>query len=176
MLTMYLQAPYDFPTFTFDDSLSDQQKYEILNFLYTSLLTKISNWYQGLVACIFGIFSVIAILTEQRIPQNVRLLVMIIGVLTVLVTAFILYKAVSTYALTCIVERSYRLSATQYGNMLNLFRHLNELIEEFFPLYAKVSSLKPKDLTLILGGGIMAFIWPVFFIIIYLYLYHTNKT
>jgi hypothetical protein len=70
-------SPEEYPVLALDD-LQDQSKTEVLNFLYTSLLTKLVTWYQGMVGCVFGIFSVMALLTA-KLPQKIRIVVAVIG-------------------------------------------------------------------------------------------------
>jgi TRAP-type C4-dicarboxylate transport system permease small subunit len=49
---------------------------------------------------VFGIFSVMALLTA-KLPQKIRIVVAVIGELIVLITAFVMFKTVTTYMMMC---------------------------------------------------------------------------
>lgn len=171
LLAVYALSPQEYPVLAFDDLPSSQSKIEVLNFLYTSLLTKITTWYQGLVGCIFGIFSIMVLLAEKKLqPSRVHSIIAITGVLIVFLTTFILFKTVSTYTMMCIVERSYPVNAIPQTNMLECFKELSN-ITSLGPLTQLVglSNLTPKDTTLVFCGGWSFFMWPTLYVIIALY-------
>jgi TRAP-type C4-dicarboxylate transport system permease small subunit len=66
-----------------------------------------------MVGCVFGIFSVMAILTA-KLPQKIRIVVAVIGELIVLITAFVMFKTITTYMMMCVVERAYLVNATRH--------------------------------------------------------------
>jgi hypothetical protein len=170
LLVAYMLSPKEYPVLALDD-LQGQSKTEVLNFLYTSLLTKITTWYQGMVGCVFGIFSVMALLTA-KLPQKIRIVIAIIGELIVLTTAFVIFKTITTYMMMCVVERSYLVNATRHPNMLTYFYELNNVIATGpFAILPGMSNLMPRDMILVFGGSLAFFIWPVLYVIAELYLH-----
>jgi hypothetical protein len=171
LLVAYMLSPEEYPVLALDDLQQGQSKTEVLNFLYTSLLTKITTWYQGMVGCVFGIFSVMALLTA-KLPQKIRIVVAVIGELIVLTTAFVIFKTVTTYMLICVVEQSYPVNATRHPNMLTWFQELNNAIATGpFAILPRVSNLMPRDVILVFGGSLAFFIWPTLYVIAELYLH-----
>jgi len=171
LLVVYILSPEEYPVLALDDLQRGQSKTEVLNFLYTSLLTKIATWYQGMVGCVFGIFSVMALLTV-KVPQKIRIVIAVVGELIVLTTAFVIFKTVTTYMSMCVVERSYSLNATRHPNMLTYFQELNSIIATGpFAIFFRVSNLMPRDVILVFGGSLAFFIWPALYVIAELYLY-----
>jgi hypothetical protein len=129
-----------------------------------------------MVGCVFGIFSVMTLLTV-KLPQKIRIVIAVIGELIVLTTAFVIFKTVTTYMLLCIVERSYSVNATQHLNMLIYFQELNNLIAIGpFAILPRVSNLTPKGVILVFGGALAFFIWPAFYVIAELYLHSTRNS
>lgn len=174
LVVAYGLAPQEYPVMALDDLQPSQSKVEILNFLYTSLLTKITTWYQGMVGCVFGVFSVMALLASHNVPQKARIVVAIVGGLIVLLTAFILYKTISTYTMMCVVERSYPVNATQHPDMLAYFQELNNISGPFAHA-ARVSNLTLRDVTVVFGGCLAGFIWPALYVIATLYYRRTGQ-
>jgi hypothetical protein len=170
LLVAYMLSPKEYPVLALDD-LQDQSKTEVLNFLYTSLSTKITCWYQGMVGCVFGIFSIMALLTA-KLPQKIRIVIAVVGELIVFTTVFVIFKTVTTYMLMCVVERSYSVNATRHPNMLTYFQELNNVIATGpFAILPRVPNLMPRDVILVFGGSLAFFIWPVLYLIAELYLH-----
>jgi hypothetical protein len=70
LLVAYMLSPEEYPVLALDDLQQGQSKTEVLNFLYTSLLTKITTWYQGMVGCVFGIFFSNGTFNREATSEN----------------------------------------------------------------------------------------------------------
>lgn len=111
-IILYLLAPNSYLKINFNELNEEGQK-EILIFLYNSYTSKLPMYHEALIGCVFGIFSIIVLLSQDYIQHFIKVLILYLGFAFVGLSMIIFSFTMVYYAALQVVEKSYKINSAK---------------------------------------------------------------